>query len=71
MNIKLIVHLMHSVDIPNYPGLSPEYVPSLAYIDENKNVEMLQGVTDFDKVKTFYQSKLDLSQNKRRVQRLQ
>ena len=46
MKFRLMVHLLQSIDMPIYPGLSIQYVPSLCYIDENKTVHMLDGVTD-------------------------
>jgi len=51
MKSRLMVHLLHSIDIPIHPGLQLSYVPSLCYIDENENVDMLEGVTDLSKIK--------------------
>ena len=61
-----MVHLLHSIDIPIHPNLQISYVPSLCYIDEHKNVEMLEGVTDLSKIKEFYYSKLKMNKNKAR-----
>ena len=48
--IKLMVHLLHSVDLPPLESLSLEYVPSLVYVDERKKMEVVSGVTDLSKM---------------------
>ena len=55
MQIKLYVHLLHSLDVPNYEGLKIEYLPSLAYISQDKKIKVYSGITDIKKIKQIFQ----------------
>ena len=54
MQIKLYVHLLHSLDVPNYEGLKIEYLPSLAYISQDKKIKVYSGITDIKKIKQIF-----------------
>ena len=54
----MLVHRLDSIDIPAHKGLKIDYMPTLVYIDERKQVEVFGGVTQMGKIMDIFSGKM-------------
>ena len=53
-----MVHQLHSIDVPAHKGLKIDYLPTLVFIDERKQVEVFGGVTQMGKIMDIFKGKM-------------
>jgi hypothetical protein len=52
-HVSLYINMLNNADLPDHPGMTIEYVPTMLHIDHAKRVTQLAGVTDPQKLKNF------------------
>ena len=50
---KLLIHQLQSMDLPIFKGLKVESLPAIIFVDESKKIQILNGVTDKERLKSF------------------
>jgi hypothetical protein len=56
--IRLLVHQLNNLDLPPGLPLQLDYLPSLLYIDQHKQLELHQGITNHTRIQQLFASKL-------------